>query len=144
MEFEVLVEHFWNHTLPYREWNHAAHLAVALDAVLKWGRDDAFARLRDGIRAYNQANEVVNSPMGGYHETLTLFFVGAIADFYNTHRDETEALYPLLLEAWGNKNAVLTFYSRRHLFSPYARMEWRAPDLQPIPFQVPMTAEPDA
>ena len=45
-ELEDLVRRFIERTLPKAEWTHAAHLAVGSWHVCRYGRDDAFARLR--------------------------------------------------------------------------------------------------
>jgi hypothetical protein len=45
-----LAQRFAALTLPKPEWTHAAHLAIGLWHASRYGRDDALARLRSGIR----------------------------------------------------------------------------------------------
>ena len=78
-ELENLVKRFAERSLPKPEWTHAAHLAVGLWHVSRYGRDDALARLRAGISRLNESHGTVNSATGGYHETVTRAYVQLLA-----------------------------------------------------------------
>jgi len=68
-------------TLPKAEWTHEAHLRVGLWHVLSFPEATALDLLRERIRAYNLAIGGINNDSGGYHETLTAFYVRLIRAF---------------------------------------------------------------
>ena len=129
-----LVRRFDDCTLPREEWTHAAHLTVALWHLLQFDWPEACARVRRGIKRYNAAHGIVETPTGGYHETLTLFWLRTVRAFLDTERNEARALIPLAneLAATHDKGLPLTYYPRARLFSPEARAGWVEPDLRPL------------
>ena len=134
---DALVAAFLARTLPKSGWTHVAHLRVGLWHVCRFGEEGALARLRDGIRAYNEAVGTANTDSSGYHETLTVFYVRVIADFLQ-HAASTDGAPDALLEAEliatrGGRELPLEYYSRDRLFSVDARKGWVAPDLKPLP-----------
>jgi hypothetical protein len=134
-ELEALVKRFAERSLPKPEWTHAAHLAVGLWHVSRYGRDDALARLRAGISRLNESHGTVNSATGGYHETVTRAYVQLLAAFAARHADKTaaERVAALLADPLADKHALLRFYSRPRLESAEARLGWAEPDLAPLP-----------
>lgn len=134
-ELEDLVRRFNACAVPRSEWTHAAHLAVGLWHVARYGREDALQRLRAGITRLNESNGVVNSATGGYHETVTRAYVNLLADFAARHADMTagERVAALLADPLSDKKALLRFYSRPVLESSAARLDWVEPDLAPLP-----------
>src|SRR5687768_459807 len=80
---EELVRRFRERTLSKAEWTHAAHLRVGLWHVLRFPSGEALERLRAGIRALNETHGNANTDTGGYHETITRFYVLWIGDFAN-------------------------------------------------------------
>lgn len=73
----------------------------------------------------------MNSDSSGYHETLTVFFVGAVAGLgAGTFAEVVRS--PLV-----DRDAPLRYWSRERLFSVEARRQWVAPDLAPLGFEVP-------
>ncbi len=128
-----LVAAFEDATLARDEWTHEAHLAVALTFCnAESDTERALGRMRAGIQRYNGATGVVNGPLSGYHETLTVFWVHCVAAFVQHHPGPPEEVFPLLLEQWGNAQAPLRFYSKRVLMNPTARARFVAPDLAPF------------
>ena len=134
-ELEDLVRRFNACAVPRPEWTHAAHLAVGLWHASRYGREEALVRLRAGITRLNESNGVVNSPTGGYHETVTRAYVDLLADFASRHADKTaaERVTALLADPLSDKKALLRFYSRSVLESSAARLDWVEPDLAPLP-----------
>jgi hypothetical protein len=128
---------FLARTLPKSAWTHVAHQRVGLWHVRRFGEEGALARLRDAIRAYNEAVGTANTDSSGYHETLTVFYVRVIADFVEREPEaagiDDEALEPMLIAACGARELPLQYYSRDRLFSVEARRGWVAPDLKPLP-----------
>jgi adenylate kinase family enzyme len=116
---------------PAKEWTHAAHLAVGLWHVHRYGPDEALQRLRHGIRRLNESHGGVNSTTAGYHETITAVYVQLLAQYLERCTSDV----PLGMHAIGllagpvaAKDALLTFYTRDRLMSTIARAEWVEPD----------------
>jgi len=80
-DIEALVAQFQARTLPSARWTHQAHLATAVWFLKHHSRDEATCYLRSGIIAYNVAIGGQNTPAGGYHETLTLFWIDVVARY---------------------------------------------------------------
>jgi len=137
---EALVAAFLARTLPKAAWTHVAHLRVGLWHVRRFGEEGALARLRVGIRAYNEAVGTANTDSSGYHETLTVFYVRVIADYIEGEPAvpaiTDEALEAGLIAARGARELPLEYYSRDRLFSVEARRGWVVPDLKPLPERV--------
>ncbi len=117
-------------TLPKAAWTHAAHVSAAHALVTRLGPASALVAMRDAIPRLNEAHGVENSDDGGYHETLTAFFVGAVAARVDLGLDAAATLAEL------DRAAPLRHWSRELLFSVPARRGWVPPDLEPLPFPV--------
>ncbi|MBN8941529.1 MAG: hypothetical protein J0H01_18630 [Rhizobiales bacterium] len=133
-EIHAIVEGFGSRTLPVADWTHQAHLAVGLWHVAQFGETTAKARLRDGIRSYNEAVGTPNNDMRGYHETVTLYYAWAAARYL-----EMTPPLPLVERTngfvegpFGSKDGIFTFWSRDLLLSVAARRAWVAPDMAPL------------
>lgn len=125
-------------SLPARAWTHQAH-CIATVFLMRMHPDLDLARqMPKLIRAYNEATGVPNSDTRGYHETITQFYVRAIA--YCLARQPQglglgEACTRLIASPFGARDFPLTFYSRERLFSVEARRVWIAPDLRDLDFE---------
>lgn len=133
-EILALVRRFEDCTLPREEWTHAAHLTVGLWHLLQFDWPLATARVRARIKRYNAAHGIPTTPTGGYHETLTLFWLRTVRRFLEAERNEARALVHLAneLTATHDKGLPFSYYTRAHLFSPEARAGWVEPDLRPL------------
>jgi hypothetical protein len=136
-DVEQLAHGFTTHTLPREQWTHEAHFVVGLWHVRTFGVESAIERMREKIKGYNLACGVENTESSGYHETLTLLYLRAIADF--CHRQNADAATPLHTLANAltqdviiEKSFPLEHYSRERLFSPQARAVWTEPDVKPF------------
>jgi hypothetical protein len=131
-ELAALVRDFGSGTLPKARWTHTAHLAVASYLLLHMPARDVLVQLRHAIRHINTQHGVANSPTSGYHETLTIFWVGVLSAYL---RAECTGLAP----AAAVTRAVRRFGDARHLpqsvysfdlvKSSTARETWIAPDV---------------
>jgi len=125
-----LVGAFEATTLPYGEWTHAAHLAVALWYLVWYGPDEALQHMRAGLRRYNAAH--ANEPMRvGYHETITRFWMWVVRQHVR-HTPLEGSLAELangLVAACTDRDLPLKYYSRERLMSDAARAAWLEPDL---------------
>ncbi len=133
-----LLDRFEQRTLPHEEWNHRAHVRVAFLYLRRLGLDRAIRTLRSGIRAYNAAVGIQESPTNGYHETITKAFAtivhAALADLDPTElermsSDEFCDDHPGLLD----KHALSAYYSSECLAQPEAKRSFVEPDLAPLP-----------
>lgn len=132
-ELRTLVAAFESTALPYEEWTHGAHLAVALWYLIWYGRDVALVRMRDGLRRYNAAH--THHPMRvGYHETLTRFWLWVVRrHLRHTPMDGSLAeIANDLVVACTDRELPFTYYSRDYLMSTDARHRWVEPDLRPL------------
>lgn len=119
-------ERFCERSLPKPEWTHEAHLVVCWATLATRGPADAITFLRTAITAYNEATGVENTPTSGYHETLTCYFVGAVASL------EAARVDVVLTADRCRTSAPLDHWSRGTLFSSTARATWVEPDLAPL------------
>ena len=133
-EILAVVRGFEARTLARAEWTHAAHLTVALWYALQYDWPGATARVRRGIKLYNEAHGIPATPTGGYHETLTLFWMRYVRSFLEGELNEGRSLVALAndLIRGASVGLPLTFYTRELLFSPEARAAWVEPDLKPL------------
>ena len=134
-EIERLVAAFYDCSLPQKQWTHYAHLTVGLWHRLHYGMAEAILRVRFGIQTYNESCGVKMTPQGGYHETITLFYLWAIGEYLESAGDDTplvDLANGLLNSPLGDRKLPLAYYSRECLFSWEARVGWIEPDLKPL------------
>jgi hypothetical protein len=120
--------------IPRDQWNHRAHLTMALWYILDYGPDQGAARIREGILRYNKAQNIEQTPTGGYHETVTRFYIWLVQRFVltsDTARPRLELLEDLC-RRYGDPDYPLRYYSKERLFSWEARTGWVPPDLRPM------------
>jgi hypothetical protein len=132
-ELRDVVVAFETCRLPRSEWTHATHVAVAVWYVV-WHGHAATDRMREGIQRYNAAHEVVQSPTGGYHETLTCFYVWAVRRHLRSipvHGTLAE-MANTTIAALADRALPLTYFSRERLMSVEARTSFVDPDVRPL------------
>lgn len=133
-ELERLVSAFERCTLPKEEFTHSAHVTVAFWYLYHFTGQVAATRIREGIKRYAAAQGVPSTPTGGYHETITLFWVFAIGK-YLLLENGGKTLLELangVVEKYSDKAMIFEHYSRDRLFSIEARNGWVEPDLRPL------------
>lgn len=130
-ELERFVEQFLSLRLPIAEWTHRAHVGVAAALIAGRGRDAALATLRDAIPRYNEATGGANTDSGGYHETLTVFWVDRVAELLGRLPQEWAVLARVraVVEAYGSiRRLDRAYYSFDVVRSSDARRRWIPPD----------------
>jgi hypothetical protein len=131
-----LVARFEDGTLPKEAWTHQAHLAVALWYASCLPFEEALVVVREGIRKVNAAHGVTTTPTGGYHETITRFYMTVICRYVAEEAGETgsdwAARVNRLLARYGARDLPLKHYTKDLLMSADARFGWVEPDLRPI------------
>ena len=128
--FEDFIEAFEQGTLPRPVWTHAAHLAVGTWHLMSFPKEVAVERVRQGIRHYNECAGVQNTPDSGYHETLTLFWLGLIEAQVRDLAGSSRRLAALgvVAEYGARRDLFKEYYSFDVVASREARARWVAPD----------------
>lgn len=129
-EITALVGQFEACTLPYENWTHRAHVAVALHYLNEQTPAEALKRLRTHIQQFNNR---VGDP-AGYHETITCLFVQKVSAYLLKTAKADLPVAVNELAASCDLNWMLTFYSKDRLWSSEARSEWLEPDLRKLDF----------
>lgn len=121
--------------MPKARWTHTAHCLATIYLIKARTDLDLPTAMPQIIRRYNEAIRTAYSDTGGYHETLTQFYLKAISG-YLSNRAEGLALETasarVLASAIGQRDFALTYYSHQRLFSLEARRGWVEPDLRPL------------
>jgi hypothetical protein len=104
-------------TLPKPQWTHRAHVLAAVTLVRRHGAAEALARLRLAIPRYNEATGVANTDSGGYHDTITVFYVWAVDRLVSAGLSTTAILWHPLTSF----EAANSWYDPATLWSVAAR-----------------------
>ncbi|MBK5295081.1 MAG: hypothetical protein JJE04_25815 [Acidobacteriia bacterium] len=123
-------------TVPKKEWTHEAHLVMATCYLLEHPLEEATSRIRDGIQRYNLAVGGENTDTAGYHETLTIFWIGLLREALKEMDAEMDVGGTRIEKA---RAIAQRFGSQRDLFRKYysfdvvqsvdARRRWVEPDV---------------
>jgi len=110
-----------------QEFDHRAHLTVALYFIAHLPAETAHARMREGLRRL-----LAHYKETGYHETITLFWLKLVRQFLdNSVGDQSLAdVANELLEKFGDSQLLFEYYSRELIQTAKARGEWIEPDLR--------------
>ncbi len=133
-DIKSLIAKFENCTLPRSEWNHTAHLTVALWYLNRYDEQEAINVIRQGIQRYNAAIGIKTTPDGGYHETVTLFWIWMVSHYLSVNREKSSILETAIAlnNTYNDKYLPFQYYSRDLLMSWEARTNWVEPDLKPF------------
>ncbi len=133
VQIEALVAAFEAGTLPTIEFNHYAHMTVALWYLTRLSYPEAVTAMRSSIQHYAAAHHHDQL----YHETITLFWMKVLKHY--TQNAEAGLAFPNLvhgaLTQLGDKQLMFKHYSRALLFSTEAREKWVEPDVVPFSFE---------
>lgn len=132
-----LIRQFEDCSFPFEQWHHKAHVRVAFLYLRDHSLEDAVARMRDGIQAYNTAHDVPKGPGQGYDETTTCALMQLIhvtMDAYGemlpvASSQEFCDSHPQLM----TKHVLRLFYSPQRRLDPDAKTTFLSPDLAPLP-----------
>ncbi len=134
-EVITLVRQFEQCTLPRAQWTHQANLMVAFWYLVCYSATEAVERIREGIKKYNASQGILATKSGGYHETMTLFWIKMVQCFLakNTLESSITHLVNSMTALYADKNLPFEYYSRELLMSWEARTIWIEPDLKSLP-----------
>jgi len=129
------LHNFESCTLDKSEWTHGAHVAAAAWYLHVSSYDTVLPLIRTRIRAFNESVGGQNTPTSGYHETLTRFWLRIVAHLLLTHQPATRfEAAQLAVATYGEQRALHNaWYSGDVVKDTAARLNWREPDLQPLP-----------
>ena len=113
------------------EWTHEAHLITAWVALRDRSPAETLAFLRHAIQTHNCGIGIRNTDTSGYHETLTVYYVTAVA---NAIADGTATIEELFEVPTCGRTAALDYWSKDVLFGTEARLGWVAPNLGELPW----------
>lgn len=128
---ELYAESLLAGTIPREAWTHGAHVVACVGLVRAFGAREALHACRSAIPRLNAGHGVVNDDTSGYHETITVFFVAAIADSLARGVGAAELVTRL------GRDAPLAHWTAERLMSVEARRGWVEPDLAVLPFPLP-------
>jgi hypothetical protein len=128
-EIADIVRGFEDATISRDAWKHAEHLTVALHYLALFDIDTATIKMRDGIFKLLDAFGVDLAKEMPYHETLTVFWMRAVAEFNASKNGASMLDKANELIARFDKDYPLRFYSREFLFSDEARAAFVEGDL---------------
>ena len=114
-----------------KPWTHAAHLTMAFWYLSRLDEAQATERIRSGILHYNECQGTPNTDTGGYHETLTIFWIRIVAKFLkdaDASWSELEVANRLVETYAGNSGLWREYYSFNLLQSGESRRNWIEPD----------------
>lgn len=132
-EIERLIVAFETCRLPKPKWTHQAHLIVALWYNLRYDRKQALNIVREAIQRYNATTGTLQTPTGGYHETMTVFWMWAVRAYLAGASKEVsivELANGLLRSKHAERRFPFEYYTSERLFSWEARTGWMEPDLK--------------
>ena len=124
-------------TLPHGEWTHEAHFAFALWMLRHEPALATPAGMRAIIMGLNDAQGTPNTDSSGYHHAITVASIGAashVLELCGAQAGVAAVLSRLMASPFGRSEWILQSWSRDRLFSPEARKDWVAPDLEPLPW----------
>jgi len=130
-EIRRLADSFEDCSLPDEDFDHRAHLAVAVWYLSSMMPDGAADRMREGLLRFLAHYEV--DPQK-YNETITQFWVRRLDKLLS----ETDSALPLAervnqaIERAGSSQVIFDYYTRERLFSEEGRTAWVEPDLKPL------------
>lgn len=133
-QIENLILKFKNTSLNKPEWNHEAHIIVAIWYNWHYTFEQALKIVRTNIKAYNESVGTPNTEISGYHETLTVFWMTLTKNFlaYNFHDKIDNAINEFLKTREADISTTSAYYSNEVLFSKKATREWINGNKKPI------------
>lgn len=126
-----LVRSFEEATVSRDDWKHAEHLIVALYYVSHYDIVTATIKMRAGIQnllAKGFSPDLLKEMP--YHETITVFWIRIVAEFYASKNGASIAEKAAELVVLFGRDYPLNFYTRELLFSDEARTRLCEPDIK--------------
>jgi ribosomal protein S18 acetylase RimI-like enzyme len=120
---------------PFDQWRHATHIRVAWNYLRRHAYPEALGRIRRGIKAYNAHNNVAETELFGFHETITEAWMRVVADVIARHGAGPDSESFLKENPHvGSRTLLRCYYSRERLVTPEAKQRFVLPDRAPLPW----------
>lgn len=132
-----LVAAFEAGTLAPNQFDHHAHITVALWYLAHLTLDEAIATMRSRIQQFAARHH--HSHL--YNETITRFWLYLLRHLLDTAApNETLAdVRRRAIDTFGTMHAFYCHYSKERALSESARHQWVEPDLLPLPWNPTVT-----
>jgi hypothetical protein len=130
-----LVHDFEAGTLAPDQFNHHAHMTVALWYLSRMPFAEATMTMRNNIQHFAARHHHGQL----YHETITGFWMRLLRHVLDS-ADPGEAFPDVVycsIATFGSMEVFFRHYGKERAFSSEARQRWVEPDLIPLPFDVP-------
>jgi hypothetical protein len=133
-EIDAFLAAFEAGTLPKEEFTHAGHLLAGACYVHMLGEAEAIAHMRQSVRSFNEAVGGKNTDTGGYHETITIFWIMVLVALRLSQPELSRADFAVhVVQEYRNRRDLFrSFYHFDVLASVEARRNWIAPSLKTI------------
>jgi hypothetical protein len=121
--------------IPFADWTHTAHIAMACCYIFKLPQAELLATVRRNIRSYNVKGGGKNTETSGYHETLTVLWLWVLADFLGELPKDLPRLDAVrkAVNRYSGNRLYTEYYSYDVAKSVEARRVWVEPDLRVLP-----------
>lgn len=117
---------------PEPRWDHRAHLSAGAWWAHRLG-PGALDHARLAISRYNESNGNTNTADSGYHETITAYFLAALAVALDGAVPTGASWQRTVGHELLDPRAPLRFWTTEVLMGRAARAAWRNPDREPLP-----------
>ena len=130
-QIEQLVRAFETCRVSPAEFDHRAHITVAIWYLSQLPTAEATDCMRDGLQRL-----LARHGLHGYNETITLFWVKLLRHYLDAAAPERSLLDLTndAISALGSMRYVFSHFSKELVFSEAARWAWVEPDLMPLAF----------
>ncbi len=134
MDDATFLQRFETQAWPLGEWHHREHIKLAYLYLRRLPFNEAVAKARANIQAFNAAHKIPEAIDRGYHETMTFAWMHLVhctlCEFGPS--DNADAFVDKHTQLL-SKRALLFFYSRDRIKSAEAKANLIEPDLAPLP-----------
>ena len=129
-ECEAFLAEFEAGAVPSAEWTHQAHIAMATVYLSRYG-DSVLPHTRAALRNHLLSR---GRSIGLYHETLTIFWLGIIAEAMQTQTGQPlHTVVRCNCTTFGGQSKLHQRYYSFDVFnSSEAHTRWMPPDLLPL------------
>jgi hypothetical protein len=128
---EMVVRGFESCSTDKSDFKHRDHLTVAVWYLRNSPLAQAIEKMRASLLRFLDYHSVA---LEKYNETLTLFWIKMTAKLIEELDPGCSLLETTnaVIEALGESQLVLDYYSKKRLWSEEARKAWLDPDLKPL------------
>lgn len=128
-EIIALVESFELCEIEPNQFNHHAHITVAVWYLTQSSFDEATKKMKDGLYCF-----LSHYNLHGYNETVTIFWLKVVQDFLTQSKGKHSIvkLINVAVEKFNNSKIIFQHYSKEILQTEKAKTTYVEPDLKPI------------